>query len=152
MGRLSKLTPQVQRKIVEAIKKGAYVEVAAQYAGIDQSTFHRWVNRGLSTSKADAPYRKFREAVEKAETQTEIMATARVLEAGKENWGAAMTWLERKYPQRWGRKDRLELVGESLTRFQAAVVVAIGIIAKEREDEALPAEFARALRESAGGQ
>ena len=151
MGRLTKLTPQVQRKIVTALKKGAYREVAAEYAGIGERTFFTWMDKGRSETKDSEPYRRFRQAVEKAETQTEIMATARVLEAGKESWGAAMTWLERKYPQRWGRKDRLELVGESLTRFQAAVVVAIGIIAKEHEDEALPGEFARALRESGSG-
>lgn len=26
-----------------------------------------------------------------------------------DNWQAAMTYLERKYPERWGRRDRLKI-------------------------------------------
>lgn len=46
MGRPSKLTPDVQERIVNALNAGNYLEVAAGYAGISPSTLHNWIARG----------------------------------------------------------------------------------------------------------
>ena len=45
-GRPTKLTPQVQAKIVQAIVGGNDITVAAAYAGIGESTFYAWLERG----------------------------------------------------------------------------------------------------------
>jgi hypothetical protein len=101
MGRPSKLTPEIQDKIVSAIRAGNYGEVAAAYAGIGSSTFYRWMDQG----KAQAgPYREFREAVKAAESEAEVRAVAIVQKQMPEHWQAAMTYLERKFPLRWGRR------------------------------------------------
>ena len=47
-GRPSKLTPEVQEKIVTAIRAGNYAQVAAVYAGIGERTFYRWMELGKS--------------------------------------------------------------------------------------------------------
>jgi len=42
MARPTKLTPAVQKKIVDAIKAGNYMETAAAYAGISKQTLYNW--------------------------------------------------------------------------------------------------------------
>ena len=56
-GRPSKLTPEVQEKIVTAIRAGNYAQVAAVYAGIGERTFYRWMERG-EKSKAETADRE----------------------------------------------------------------------------------------------
>ncbi len=41
-GRPAKLTPELQAKLVEALKAGNYAEVAARHVGIASSTFYDW--------------------------------------------------------------------------------------------------------------
>ena len=66
--RPTKLTPEVQERIVKTLSAGSYATVAARCAGIDSSTYYRWIERGDpgGTAKRDAPYRDFRAAVEQA--------------------------------------------------------------------------------------
>lgn len=45
-GRPGKLTPEVQEKILEAIRDGNYYEAACAYAGITYRTFRYWMERG----------------------------------------------------------------------------------------------------------
>ena len=51
--------------------------------------------------------------LEKAEAAAELEAVANVKLAGQNSWQASMTYLERKYPDRWGRRDphRVEITG-----------------------------------------
>jgi hypothetical protein len=101
-GRRSKLTPEVQETIVQVIRAGNYAYVAAEYAGIGQTTFYRWLE--LGEQEEFGPYREFRDAVKRAEREAEIRAVATVQQHMKTNWQAAMTYLERKFPSRWGRR------------------------------------------------
>jgi len=45
-GRPTKLTSEVQEKIVSAIRGGSYIETAAAYAGIVKSTLYAWLKAG----------------------------------------------------------------------------------------------------------
>ena len=114
-GRKTKLTPEVQERIVSAIRAGNYANVAAEYAGIGETTFYRWLQEGREAESGI--YRDFREAVKTAEREAEVRAVAMVQKAMPYNWTAAMTYLERKHPGRWGRRDRVTM--EMITRDQA---------------------------------
>ncbi|HXF72327.1 MAG TPA: hypothetical protein VNO79_06935 [Actinomycetota bacterium] len=46
MARPTKLSPEVQARICQAIRAGNYRETAARYAGIGISTFYAWLQRG----------------------------------------------------------------------------------------------------------
>ena len=101
-GRPTKLTPEVQEKILTAIRAGNYGHVAAKYAGIGERTFYRWMAQG---EKARAgKYRQFRQAVEAAESEAEVRAVAIIQKQMPDNWRAALSYLERKHPKRWGRR------------------------------------------------
>jgi transposase len=110
-GRLTKLTPEVQKKIVEAIQLGNYTDVAAQYAGIDRATFYRWMEKGKQDD-ADPAHKAFVEAVENAQATAEVRAVVLINRAANEGvWQAAAWFLERTRPKRYGRFDRNELSG-----------------------------------------
>ncbi len=125
MGRPTKLTKQVAEKIEAAIRAGNYAEAAARSAGIDPSTYYRWMERGESTKREDRPYREFREAIKKAEGEAEVHAVALVRKAMPDNWQAAMTYLERRYPDRWRRREAVELSGPDSEPVQIEVTDAL---------------------------
>ncbi len=111
MPRPSKLTPEVQEKIIVAIASGNWQETACKYAGIGVNTFYTWMSKGEG-AKAKDPYKGFREAVERARSQAEIRNVALIQQAGQEgSWQAAAWYLERSYPMRWGKQGRLEVTG-----------------------------------------
>ena len=56
MARPTKLTPDVHHTIVERIRNGAFDHVAAESAGVHESTFRRWMERG---EKGRQPYKDF---------------------------------------------------------------------------------------------
>lgn len=107
MGRKLKLTPEVQQKIVSAIRAGNYAFVAAEMAGIGRSTYWRWLEMG---EKPDAQpvYREFRDAVKEAEAAAEVASVALIRQAAQNGtWQAAAWYLERKHGDRWGRNDKV---------------------------------------------
>lgn len=120
-GRPSKLTPKIQEEILRVIKSGNYIETACAYVGINKSTFYEWLKRGArekdrvaknpraKVRKSEKPYVDFSNAVEKALAQAEIRDVAIIGKAAEENWQAAAWRLERKFPERWGRKEKYAL-------------------------------------------
>ena len=112
MGRPTKLTPEVQDKIVNALRAGNYQETAAKYAGISDKTFYEWMRRGESDDPKEAIFVEFRQAVEKAKSDAEVRDVALIDKAASDGtWQAAAWKLERKYPHRWGRVNRTEISG-----------------------------------------
>lgn len=97
MARPSKYTPEAVQKIVQAVTAGNTRETAAAYAGITATTLYDWLKH-----KAE-----FSEAVKKAEADAEVAAVTIIRTAMPKNWQAAAWYLERKWPDRWGRKDRV---------------------------------------------
>jgi hypothetical protein len=107
----TKLNETTQKRIVEAISTGNYMETAARYAGIDRKTFYNWMERGAGDD-AEPLYREFREAVEEAKAAAEVRAVLRITQAANDGtWQAAAWWLERTRPKQWGRQDRTEVTG-----------------------------------------
>lgn len=116
MGRPTKLNYKVQEKIVQAIKAGNYIETAAAYAGINKSTLYDWLRRGerekqrveknprYRIRKSEKPYVEFSDAVEKALAEAEVRDVLLISKAAEEQWQAAAWRLERKFPDRWGRR------------------------------------------------
>jgi transposase len=110
MARPTKLTPELQERIVKAVRAGNYAEAAARANGIAPSTYYRWLQRG-ALNDAGA-YRDFSEAVRQAEAEAEVHAVAILRRAMGEDWRAALAYLERRYPGRWRRHTSTELTGK----------------------------------------
>jgi transposase len=99
------LTPEIQQEIVQALADGCYLSVACTAAGITVSGFNHW---RLRWEQGDPDAQKFSDffvAVKMASGVAERNALAR-LKQGPQNWQSLAWFLERRFPQRWGRKDR----------------------------------------------
>ena len=107
MGVHSKITPEITKKIAGYIKSGNYPEVAASLAGIDRSTFYRWIKKGNNAKSG--LHKIFCDSIKEAEDYAEAAAVERVRKAGDENWTALAWWLERKHPKKWSRKQQIDL-------------------------------------------
>lgn len=107
MARPTKLTPEITERICMAIRAGNYAKVAAAMAGIGETTYYKWLEMAeLPTAKKE--YKEFRESIERAEAEAEVVAIARIRQAADNgDWKAAGWYLERKHGERWGRNDKL---------------------------------------------
>lgn len=108
MPRPTKLTPKLQERIVGYVRAGAYVETAAAAAGIAKDTLYAWLRRGAA---AESPYDAFAAAVEEAQAMAEMRDLALIGKAAESEWTAAAWRLERKYPDKYGRRTKTELSG-----------------------------------------
>ena len=110
MARPTKLTQEVQDRIMQAVQAGNYLDTAANFAGIDGSTMRRWVQKGEAPN-APEPYRSFCTALKSARAAAEVRSVALIQQAATGGtWQAAAWYLERSYPERWGR-TRVEVTG-----------------------------------------
>lgn len=113
-GRPSVFNQERADRLLQAVRGGNYLETAARYAGISYATLRRWILKADDPS-APEEYREFKEALEKARADAEVAALAKIQKAASDGaWPAAAWYLERSWPDRWGKRDtsRIELVGE----------------------------------------
>lgn len=95
-GRRGKLDDEVQKKMVEALSAGNYMDTSCAYAGISTSTFSNWRRRGEAEERrlkkartrtdpkpSEQPYLAFLAAIKKAEIQAEFRNVALINQAAK---------------------------------------------------------------------
>ena len=100
-GRPSLLTPDVQTKVLAALRCGLSRAAAAARAGIGARTLRDWMAR---TDDVE-PYASFRVAAEAAEGVCEARLAAVVFKAALEDPNQARWLLERRFPSSWGRRS-----------------------------------------------
>lgn len=90
--------------LLAALMDGNYRETACHLAGIAKGTFYNTLKRA---DAGDEAAQAFRDAVEKAEALAENEMVVAVRKAGKspQFWAAAATHLERRHPDRWGKRQ-----------------------------------------------
>jgi hypothetical protein len=177
-GRPTKLTEELIKKIEAAMRAGAYIETAAAHAGVAPLSLRRWLRQGAEGK--GGLIRKFCTAMEKAEADAELWAlgTVQNFAAGLtveivttttrgtgedaitetkterrpvREWTAAAWYLERRRPQRWGRRV-VELQGKDGVALSPLGQVLIMLPPKEDSAITDAAESARvAILESKGG-
>lgn len=110
-GRPTKFTPEIVATILDAVKAGNYIETASALAGISKDTFFAWLKKGARAPHGE--YRDFSDAIKKAMAYSEALDVMRIGKAANSgNWQAAAWRLERKFHDRWGRKDKMEVTGK----------------------------------------
>lgn len=113
MPRRSKLTDETRKRILDFIRAGLPKKESANAAGIDETTFYRYVNRDAS----------FASDVEKAFGECAAEKVLRVRKAEPDCWQAAAWWLERRLRKDFGRVDRVEQTGKDGGPIEHAVTV-----------------------------
>lgn len=112
-GRPSKLTPEIQAKIVQLLAAGNFVETVCDHVGLHKDTFYEWIKRGergWAKDKKPVNYVDFSDAVKKAIAQVEML-TVNDVRQGVFNWQSRAWWLERRHPDKWGNRQKHEHSG-----------------------------------------
>jgi len=165
-GRITKLTPERQAKIIRALLAGNGRGVAALTGGVAHQTFDAWLRQGRQAKSGI--YVQFIQAVEAAEAQAEAAAVARIKLAAQGatvvkrlertihrqdgsivteveetvapgQWTADAWWLERKNPAVWGRRDTVTIeIAEAMRQQQETFRRVLYEI-----DSVLPPEYKR---------
>ena len=103
----TKLTEEKIQLASKLIGAGNTIQTIFGALGISKQTWYNWLNKGEKAKSGI--YRELWEEVQKAESRAETRYVTIIAQAAEENWQAAAWWLERKYPERWGRKDKVDL-------------------------------------------
>ena len=113
-----KLTLAVQEVICEAMDSGATLETAARAASIGARTLDAWLQYGRKelqeNPNAEGPCAGFVRAVTIANAECEIGLLTIIQDEAPKTWQAAAWLLERKYPKRYARVDRLRVSGDEI--------------------------------------
>jgi transposase len=117
------------KKLVDAlcqnIMKGMPYRHACAAAGISYSTYRDWIRRGeaemqrvdenpkASIRKDEAKYVDFVQSIREAEAVGMKQNLDRIADASKNGaWQASAWLLERRYPDEFGRKEKLDMKAE----------------------------------------
>lgn len=101
----------LQDRLTTWIRAGNSITVACQACQISTATFRDWMARGERAAEAgedvepgEVVFAEFREAVRRADDETEAALIGLISRAAKKgSWQAAAWVLERRNPERWGR-------------------------------------------------
>jgi transposase len=98
-GRPTKRNPLTEGAILAAVGAGATYELAAKAGGITYETFNEW-------RKADP---QFSEAIARVEYEAALSRLNMIAAAARDDWKAAAWWLERRFPESYGRQVRAQV-------------------------------------------
>ena len=125
-GRRSQLETNQEKieSLLNYLILGHYINQACAMAGLAESTFHYWrkeaeeIEESVETGEIEPEdltdsqvnLLEFLESVKKARATAESGHLAQVRD--DPSWQSSAWWLERSFPDRWGRKDRVEVTGK----------------------------------------
>lgn len=102
------LDESVWQRLNQAISVGAYIEDACVFAGISSRQFRRW--RELAEQGVE-PYAEKWEEINKSESQAIVRNLFNIQNASNNGTWQASAWLlERKYPDKYGKKDTVNIL------------------------------------------
>jgi hypothetical protein len=122
-------------ELISYIEAGNYVPTACAAVGLGSRTYYNWLHAGqevedfiggrddaedlrerildgeLVLGLSPVQVRSFvvRERILKASARSEAFAVAMVRKQMPDQWTAAMTFLERRFPNRWKRKEQIDI-------------------------------------------
>jgi hypothetical protein len=106
MGRPTKLTEQTKQILLDSIAAGMPYKLACLRAGISEDTLVAWRKKG---AEGREPYASFVRELQTAEGDAVFMRLQHIEGAAMNGQWQASAWLlERRYPQFFGRQDRLQ--------------------------------------------
>jgi hypothetical protein len=142
-GRPTLLTREIIQDVRRLLPTVLYLESVGDYLGVSPETWRVWVRRGRKEAKrlanprakpraSEALYLEFFATYKKALAEGEIYDLGVIKKASAEQWQAAAWRAERRFPGRWGKKDRVELTGKKGGAVQLDVTVDAVVKARER--------------------
>ncbi|MBI1294290.1 hypothetical protein GC175_04950 [bacterium] len=108
----SKLTAERVSALCGLLADGVPVETACGAVNMNRRTFYQWLERG--EAEPETVYGEFAQLVRTAQDAAEVWHVQNVKQAAQEsrNWTASAWWLERRFPERWGKRERITVGGD----------------------------------------
>jgi len=103
------LDPTRRERLLAAIRAGNYLSTAAAYAGIGESTFHRYMEFGRT--EPHGHYHDLYEDVQLAQLDCEAKSVIMWRSHFQTDYRAIRDFLERRFPRRWGRSEKVVHAG-----------------------------------------
>ena len=111
-GRPTDCTPAIIAQAGQLAHAGNYFEAIYTYLDIPKSTAYDWRTWG---AEGREPYKQFSDALEKGWAAAEVRLAAQLQQHGQEDkpgqWTALAWFLERRFSDRWGKKQDIGLHG-----------------------------------------
>jgi hypothetical protein len=131
-----KFTPELGNKICALVRAGNYVETAMVASGITRQTLMRWLRAGKAGESKELV--EFNERYSKACAESEALFLGVIQKSAAEHWQAAAWILERRFPEKWGKRERVDVAGVNgaplaTSKNQAQVIVLPAFGAKDGE-------------------
>lgn len=96
---------------LRSIRRGNFVKTSVIEAGINYSTHLDWIKKG---KKGIKPYAEYYERVEMAKAKGEMAHVDNIYDSAMAgNVGASQWALSRMYPERWGKKEKLDVKNDT---------------------------------------
>jgi len=166
IGRPSKLTRELEERLLTSLRSTGNLKLACAYVGISYNTVDAWVKRGRGKIAGRPPtpeYVKFARLVDENKAAAQIYATANLLALSSKSPRAAVNYLDVYGDEEWKGPRREIREGSDLPALPSptapptainvtpTVNVAVGIDAREQhltvieiDDDRMP-EFLRSL-------
>ena len=88
-------------EVCKGIMLGMTITDACRAAGVDQSTFYRWMQK----KDKDPDFAFVEQRVDEARAKGQMLLVSRVVNHSKKDWRAAAWILERRHPDVWAPKN-----------------------------------------------
>lgn len=125
-GRPTICTPEICAEFERILGAMNYFVTACRLLEIPENVAYEWLRKGEAGADAagDWPeaYREFAQSVKRGEARGELSAVTEINRHGRPHeipegqvpgqWQALMTLLERRFPDRWGRRERVQHTGK----------------------------------------
>jgi transposase len=109
--KLSTLDPKKLELAIDAVRAGNYLDVVPALVGINRDTLFDWLKRG-ARARPGSELREFSDRFTHALAESESGLVTTMTLAAQTDWRAAFALLERRFPDRWGPRQRID-VGKS---------------------------------------
>lgn len=114
----SKLTREVHEGIVALVKSGISLDYAAEKHNVSREAIRLWMRQGerdIAAGKKTTRHAKLTKEIQSAKGTIMSMMEGTLVHAAvrKRDWKAAVTYMERTDPARWGKKDMLRIEVDS---------------------------------------
>jgi len=115
------LTPETTEGVANLIRAGNVPLRAAMAKGVPRSTWYSWLARGrvaaarrkddLDIVDSERPFLELLDGVERAESESQVIAISHLQKAMPSTPTAVLAFLERRFPREWSRTERHQLTG-----------------------------------------
>jgi transposase len=118
-GRKPLLDEELIQKIESLAARGAYDYNIYESLGIGHNTFYTWLKKGEEPGQP-AIYRELRDRLKKAEAFRELKWVETIDK--DDSWQSKAWLLERRFPDRWAKKEQLQIQGDHTVRLEVDYV------------------------------